>query len=155
MQPTVTANCWVKTSLLVPNDCRCPVTTLVTRTRRDKPDGDGDGDVADNVPLGPGRGNCGPAFRVWALPHPGQLGGSPVLKQLFAWMFRDHAQDQAPGIRKLHSMPGRSPAEGTAAVFQVQLCNLKQTFCSFFKIDKTYIKGTNHTIPLNEFSQSK
>lgn len=92
-------------------------------------------------------------FQVCALSHSGQLGGSPVLKQLFAWMFRDHAQDQAPGIRKLQSMPGRSPAEGT--MFQVQLCDLKQTFCSFFKIDKTYIKGTNHTILLNEFSQSK
>lgn len=67
---------------------------------------------------------------------------SPVLKQLFAWMFRDHAQDQAPGIRKLQSMPGRSPAEVTVVVlerltaireavwcqiggFQFQLCGLK------------------------------
>jgi hypothetical protein len=46
----------------------------------------------------------------------GPRGGShglPVLKQLFDWIFRDQAQDQAPGIRKLQSMPGRSvPAEG-------------------------------------------
>lgn len=128
IQPTVRANCWVKTSLLVPNDCRCPVTTLVTRTRRDKPDGDGHGAGGQCHP-GSGERNCGPAFQVCALPQPGQQGSSPVLKQLFAWMFRDHAQDQAPGIRKLQSMPGRSPAEGTAAVFQVQLCDLKQTFC--------------------------
>ena len=34
---TCVANCCAKTSLLVPNVCRCPVTTLVTRTRRVRP----------------------------------------------------------------------------------------------------------------------
>lgn len=35
--PTCVANCCASTSLLVPNVCRCPVTTLVTRTRRVRP----------------------------------------------------------------------------------------------------------------------
>lgn len=35
--PTCVANCCASTSLLVPNVWRCPVTTLVTRTRRVRP----------------------------------------------------------------------------------------------------------------------
>lgn len=111
IQPTRTANCWAKTSLLVPNDCRCPVTTLVTRTRRDKPERHmGWRDKCHLLDKG---------SRACSTLSSGDLGGShssPVLKQLFAWMFRDHAQDQAPGMRKLHSMPGRSPDEGTGVV---------------------------------------
>lgn len=42
--------------------------------------------------------------------------GSPVLKQLSTWVFWDQAQDQAPGIRKLQSMPGWSvPAKENRA----------------------------------------
>lgn len=45
---------------------------------------------------------------LWSSGPDTQGGGVPVLKQLFAWTFKDQAQDQAPGIRKLHSMPGWS-----------------------------------------------
>lgn len=115
IQPTMTANCWAKTSLLVPNDSRCPVTTLVTRTHRDKPDTDRDGverqvslPVWGEGVLGRGdlRSDQSLTLGTW-----GGSRGSPVLKELFAWTFKDHAQDQAPGIRKLQSMPGRSPEE--------------------------------------------
>lgn len=74
----------------------------------------------DSVTSVLGRGTLGRGLgapRSFTLGTCGGSGGSPVLKQLLAWMFRDHAQDQAPGIRKLQSMPGRSPpAEGTGNV---------------------------------------
>lgn len=120
----MTANCWAKTSLLVPNDSRCPVTTLVTRTHRDKPDTDRDGverqvslPVWGQGVLGRGdlRSDQSLTLGTWGGSPVLTLGtwgrGSPVLKELFAWTFKDHAQDQAPGIRKLQSMPGRSPEE--------------------------------------------
>lgn len=114
IQPTIRANCWAKTSLLVPNDSRCPVTTLVTRTHRDKPDRDRDGAERQELLAVQGEGLLDGGLRSdksFTLATWGGRHGSPVLKQLFAWMFKDQAQDQAPGIRKLQSMPGRSPAE--------------------------------------------
>lgn len=111
VQPTLTANCWAKTSLLVPYDCRCPVTTLVNRTLQDKPGGDKKRipETRDAGSLGKRKCWVGSSV-LWSsvLDTQGDAHGSPVLKQLFAWTFKDQAQDQAPGIRKLQSMPGWS-----------------------------------------------
>lgn len=72
LQLTVRANCWAKTSLLVPNDCRCPVTTLVTRTRRDKPDGGGKDRQCHRCS---GERDSGQGLRGPEILHPGHLRG--------------------------------------------------------------------------------
>lgn len=118
VQPTVTASCWVKTSLWflatagVPSPRWSPGLTSETSLTETEME------TWRTTSLSvQGEGTVG-AFGLGP-PHPGQLGGSPVLKQLFAWMFRDHAQDSRRGSSFWETPSRQSPAEGTAAVFQV------------------------------------
>jgi hypothetical protein len=81
--------------------------------------------------------------------------GSPVLKQLFAWTFKDQAQDQAPGIRKLQSMPGWSvPAkrnEGKQGCLPGPGTSLHDTRLATTDLGRYWKQGSDPSLELGVF----